>query len=140
MYNSHLMLRFCSLKYSAISRIFIIIFLTITIVSCTNKASNDEQKKVFSINLDDGLTSLDPAFARNRNALWITNQLFNGLVQIDDSLRTIPAIAKSWDISPDRKTYTFHLRKDVYFHNDPIFKNGRGRLVVASDFVYSFSR
>ena len=141
MYNSQLKLRFSSFKYSATSlRVhWIILLLTSTIFSCTSNSS-DENRTVFNINLDDGLTSLDPAFARNRNALWITNQLFNGLVQIDDSLKTIPAIAKSWEISESRTTYTFHLRKDVYFHDDPLFKNGKGRLVVASDFVYSFSR
>ncbi len=103
-----------------------------------NQAESD--KTVFNINLNEGLTSLDPAFARNQNALWMVNQIFNGLVQVDDSLKTIPAIAKTWEISPDGKAYTFHLRSDVYFHDDPLFANGVGRKVVAADFVYSYSR
>ncbi|MGZ3777313.1 MAG: ABC transporter substrate-binding protein [Mucilaginibacter sp.] len=101
---------------------------------------NSSRKTVFNINLDEGLTSLDPAFCRNQNTIWMDNQLYNGLVQIDDSLRVKPAIAKSWDISPDGLQYTFHLRNDVYFHDDPLFKDGIGRKAVASDFVYSFSR
>lgn len=68
------------------------------------------------------------------------NQVYNGLVQIDDSLKARPCIAKSWEISPDGTTYTFHLRNDVYFHDDPLFKNGKGRKAVAADFVYSFAR
>ena len=102
--------------------------------------NNHPDKKVFNINLDQGLTSIDPAFARNQNAIWMTNQIFNGLVQVDSSLQTIPCIAKSWQISKDALTYTFNLRSDVYFHDDPIFKNGKGRKVVASDFAYSFYR
>ncbi|MFC1224529.1 ABC transporter substrate-binding protein [Pedobacter sp. BG31] len=114
-------------------------FYVIICISCKENAHHSN-KKVFNINLDQGLTSIDPAFARNQNAIWMTNQIFNGLVQIDSSLQTLPCIAKSWTVSEDALTYTFNLRSDVYFHDDPIFKNGKGRKVVASDFVYSFYR
>ncbi|MDN3586890.1 ABC transporter substrate-binding protein [Pedobacter aquatilis] len=114
-------------------------FCAITLFSCKEKLDNST-KKVFNINLDQGLTSLDPAFARNQNAIWMTNQVFNGLVQIDSTLQTIPCIAKSWQVSADALTYTFNLRNDVYFHDDLAFKNGKGRKVVASDFAYSFYR
>jgi oligopeptide transport system substrate-binding protein len=116
-----------------------LITLLFSLWGCAEK-DQDNGKKVFNINLNDGLTSLDPAFARNQNALWMINQLFNGLVQVDDSLKTAPAIARSWKISPDGRTYTFHLRPDVYFHDDPLFPQGKGRKVVAADFVYSYSR
>ena len=92
------------------------------------------------MNLDQSLTSMDPAFARNQYAIWMINQIFNGLVQVDDQLNVIPAIAKSWEQAADGKHYTFHLRSDVFFHDDPQFKNGKGRKVVAADFVYSFNR
>ena len=127
----HFRKRVCLLKLF----IFSIAFFS----ACSEKAEHSE-KTVFNINLNDGLTSLDPAFARNQNALWMVNQIFNGLVQVNDSLKTIPAIAKTWEISENGKTYTFHLRSDVRFHDDPLFPQGRGRKVVASDFVYSFNR
>nr|WP_315418124.1 ABC transporter substrate-binding protein [uncultured Pedobacter sp.] len=114
-------------------------FCVILFFSCKESADHHD-KKVFNINLDQGLTSIDPAFARNQNAIWMTNQIFNGLVQIDSSLQTLPCIAKSWQVSEDALTYTFNLRNDVYFHDDPIFKNGKGRKVIASDFAYSFYR
>lgn len=107
--------------------------------ACKNSPTNS-QKKVFNLNIDQSLTSLDPAFARNQNAVWMINQIFNGLVQVDSNLNTVPCIAKTWQTSKDGLTYTFNLRNDVYFHNDPQFKNGKGRKVVASDFVYSFNR
>jgi oligopeptide transport system substrate-binding protein len=115
------------------------IFFALVFTSCNQDAQNSN-KKTFNINLDQGLTSIDPAFARNQNAIWMTNQIFNGLVQIDSSLKIIPCIAKSWQVSEDALTYTFNLRNDVYFHDDLIFKNGKGRKVVASDFAYSFYR
>jgi len=112
---------------------------SVLLLGC-NANTNEEQKTVFNINLDQGLTSLDPAFARNQNVLWMTNQIFNSLVQIDDSLNIKPSVAKSWEISGDGKTYTFHLRDDVFFHDDSLFTNGKGRKAIASDFKYSFSR
>jgi oligopeptide transport system substrate-binding protein len=113
--------------------------LLLIFYSCGNNGASSH-KKVFNINLDEGLTSLDPAFCRNQNTIWMDNQLYNGLVQIDDSMKVQPSIAKSWNISPDGQQYTFHLRNDVYFHDDPLFKGGVGRKAVASDFVYSFGR
>ncbi|MCX2451065.1 ABC transporter substrate-binding protein [Pedobacter sp. PLR] len=121
-----------------ISHIFygLLLFL---FAACGRKA-DDPKKKVFHMNLDQNLTSLDPAFARNQNALWMVNQIFNGLVQIDSNLNTLPCIAKNWKISEDGLNYTFHLRNDVFFHDDPIFPGGKGRKVKADDFVYSFYR
>ncbi|WP_214073351.1 ABC transporter substrate-binding protein [Mucilaginibacter sp. dw_454] len=117
-----------------------ILFLLCAILSACNSSDPNKNKTVFNINLDEGLTSLDPAFCRNHNTIWMDNQLYNGLVQIDDSLKTSACIAKSWDISADGKLYTFHLRNDVTFQDDPQFKNGVGRKVIAADFAYSFSR
>ncbi|HEY0175187.1 MAG TPA: ABC transporter substrate-binding protein [Pedobacter sp.] len=118
------------------------IFYTLCIFaacSCKPSAENKD-KKVFNLNLDQNLTSIDPAFARNQNAIWMISQVFNGLVQIDNVLNVVPAIAKSWEVSPDGHDYTFHLRNDVFFQDDPLFRNGRGRKVTAADFVYSFYR
>jgi oligopeptide transport system substrate-binding protein len=111
----------------------------IALYSCSPSAEHNG-KKVFNLNLDQNLTSMDPAFARNQYAIWMINQIFNGLVQIDSALNTVPAIAKSWEVSPDGLSYTFHLRSDIFFQDDPLFKDGKGRKVIASDFVYSFNR
>lgn len=118
----------------------IIWFVAISLLMACHSGSKNEDKKVFTLNLDQGLTSLDPAFARNQNVLWMTNQIFNGLVQIDDSLHIEPCVAKSWEISTDGKQYIFHLRNDVYFHDDALFPDKKGRKVNAGDFKYSFSR
>ncbi|WP_426670802.1 ABC transporter substrate-binding protein [Mucilaginibacter sp. McL0603] len=113
--------------------------IALILFSC-HGSNQSSHKTVFNINLDEGLTSLDPAFCRNQNTTWMDNQLYNGLVQVDDSLKILPCIAKSWDISADGLQYTFHLRNDVYFHDDPLFQGGVGRKAVAPDFVYSFGR
>ena len=123
-------------KYSFQVYLFTLLMLT----SCGNSSDTESEKAVFRMNLDAGLTSLDPAFARNQNNIWMTSQLYNGLVELNDSLGISPGIAKSWNISPDGLNYTFTLRNDVWFHKDDVFGGNRSRKVVASDFVYSFSR
>lgn len=119
----------------------ITIVLLFFIYSCTNSDKNTNKNlKVFRYNEAAGITSLDPAFSRNPENIWACNHLYNGLVQLNDNLVVEPAIAHKWEISNDGTVYTFHLRNDVYFHNHQLFKDGKGRKVVASDFVYSFNR
>jgi len=50
----------------------------------------------------------------------------------------VPSLAESWDISPDGKTYTFHLRKGVKFQSTPYFKPTRD--FNADDVLFSFQR
>jgi peptide/nickel transport system substrate-binding protein len=104
------------------------------------KVASRDNKKVFHYNEHSGITSLDPAFAKAQSTMWPAHQLFNTLVEVNDSLEIVPSLAKSWDVSEDRLTYTFHLRNDVFFHNDAVFKNKKGRKLVAKDIEYSLAR
>jgi ABC-type transport system substrate-binding protein len=115
------------------------LFLVVMISSCRHESENAD-KTIFRLNLATPLTSLDPAFASDQSNTWSVNQLFSGLVQLDSALNVMPCLAKSWEIADDRKTYTFHLRNDVFFHDDACFPNGKGRKLVAADVVYSFYR
>jgi ABC-type transport system substrate-binding protein len=120
----------------------IILFLAglccISSLSCYNKSGNEGN--IFHYNEFSGIPTLDPAFAKSQATMWPAHQFFNTLVEIDDSLHIVPSLAKSWEVSPDRKTYTFHLRSDVFFHDDAAFPNNKGRLMNASDIVYSLGR
>jgi len=72
--------------------------------------------------------------------MWAVHQLYNTLVEVDSQLHIIPSLARRWKVSENRTGYTFHLRNDVFFHDDPCFPNGKGRKLVASDVAYSFNR
>jgi ABC-type transport system substrate-binding protein len=98
------------------------------------------EKKIFRYNEITGIASLDPAFAKNQSIMWAIHQLYNTLVEVDDSMHLKPSLAKDWQFSADNKEITFHLRSDVFFHDDPAFPNGKGRKLVAADVLYSFSR
>ena len=108
--------------------------------SCGRKKDENEKRTVFRYNEAAGITSLDPAFARDQANIWAVNQLFNGLVQLDENLQVQPCIARAWEISDSGRVYTFHLRNDVYFHDSPCFPSGKGRRVRAEDFAFSFRR
>ena len=123
-----------------IAVVILFFLLMLSLFSCGNRKNESSHKKVFHYNELAGISSLDPAATRNTENIWAVNQLFNGLVQMDDKLTIEPCIAKSWAISEGGKIYTFHLRQDVFFHNHPLFLNGKGRKVVAQDFVFSFTR
>lgn len=122
----------------------IVYILSVSTIIFLLSCKNDEQKKddhsVFSYNETAGITSLDPAASSNFENIWGVNQLFNGLVQMDDDLTVEPAIAKKFSASNDGLVYTFDLRTDVYFHDNESFEGGKGRKVVAEDVVYSFNR
>ena len=107
------------------------------LLSCA-APTQDEDLSIFRYNQASGIGSLDPIFAKDQATIWACNQLFNGLVQLNKDLEVIPSIAKSWKISEDATRYTFHLRRDVYFHNHELLKVNRK--VIASDFTYSFNR
>lgn len=118
---------------------FSFLFFSFLFFSCKNKYDNSD-KMIFRYNEASGIQSLDPAYSSGQSTIWPCNQLYNGLVDMDDSLNIVPAIAKNWEISEDGKTYTFTLRKDVFFHNTHFFPFEKERQVTAYDFVYSFGR
>jgi len=113
--------------------------MLILLTGCGKTVDNPQSPQVFRLNLPEGLNTLDPATARSRGRIWMTAQIFNGLVALDSALQVVPAIAKMWTISPDGKTYTFTLRDDAYFHAHEALGED-SRTVNAQDFVYSFTR
>ena len=115
-----------------------LVALVVLATSCSQRQDDDENLAIFKYNESAGILTLDPIYAKDLPHIWACNQLFNSLVAFDDQMNLVPMVAKSWDISEDGKTYTFHLRNDVQFHEDESLMPSRS--VTASDFVYSFNR
>ncbi|WP_375141557.1 ABC transporter substrate-binding protein [Aestuariibaculum sp. M13] len=125
------------------TRIFVLLncFTAILLCfSCDSKQKNNRDHLVFKYNEHKNIGSLDPAFSKDIADIWATNQLFNGLVQMDDDMQVLPCIAKSWTISEDALTYNFSLRSDVRFHKHERFGKDSTRTVTAADFEYSLNR
>src|SRR5690554_1794335 len=102
-------------KNRLIINILIAYIISLFFYSCYKEEKHD-QNKIFRYNESANITTLDPAFAKDQAIIWACNQIYNGLVQLDDGLNIKPCIAKSWTISEDGRIYKFILRDDVYFH------------------------
>ncbi len=115
-------------------------YIALLFFSCGKNSDLNKDHLVFRYNEYANINTLDPAFSRTLQDNSINNQLFNGLVQLDDELNIKPCIAKSWSISEDAITYTFNLRNDVRFHKHYLFGKDSIRTVKAKDFEYSLNR
>jgi oligopeptide transport system substrate-binding protein len=76
--------------------------------------------------------TLDWNFARSSSETYVIMNLMEGLVEEGSNLKPLPALAESWEITPDGLTYTFKLRRGVKW------SDGRG--LRAQDFVDSWLR
>ncbi|MBM3538621.1 MAG: ABC transporter substrate-binding protein [Alphaproteobacteria bacterium] len=80
-----------------------------------------------------------PMQALGQSTFDVTVQMFNSLVEMErGSTKVIPALAESWSVSADGKTYDFKLRRGVKFHSNADFKPSRE--MNADDVVYTFKR
>lgn len=77
-------------------------------------------------------TTFDPARVEDGTTIDMLQQMFEGLVQWTPQNTLAPALAEKWDISPDGRTYTFHLRPGVKFQD--------GNPMTAQDVYYSMRR
>ena len=90
---------------------------------CNDQQASDHGKTVFRYNDASGINTLDPAFANDQSHTWICQQLYDGLVALDSSLKIVPGIATKWSILDSGKTYIFTLRDNVYFISNELFIN-----------------
>jgi len=75
---------------------------------------------------------LDPQKTSAYFSFEVLENVFDTLVQPDANLEMQPALAESWEVSPDQLAWTFHLRRGVTFHDGSPF--------TADDVVYSYRR
>jgi len=115
----------------ALSLVLISVFLVLVLlgtVSCT--ASKGSLQEV-TYNLGTEPAAIDPAITTGIPEANIELQVFDGLTRIDNKNVPQPAIAKSWTISTDLKTYVFTLRDASWTDGTP---------VTAYDFEYAWKR
>jgi peptide/nickel transport system substrate-binding protein len=115
-------------------------FLVFIVSLSSCQFNRSSSKQVFRYNESSNIATLDPAFAKNQSIMWAVHQLYNTLVETGPSLDVVPSLALRWEVSEDRLKYTFHLRQDVFFHDNDAFPGGKGRKMTAHDVEYSFRR
>ncbi|MGL5735990.1 MAG: ABC transporter substrate-binding protein, partial [Beijerinckiaceae bacterium] len=91
------------------------------------------QAQVLQLAVDGSPAGLDPHIVTAFTSFQVVNgTIYEGLTAIDKDLRVVPAIAQSWTVSPDGKTYVFKLVSGATFHD--------GKPVEAADVVSSLNR
>jgi peptide/nickel transport system substrate-binding protein len=67
--------------------------------------------------------TFNPAITTAEDVHRVTDQVFNGLVGLDAEMNPVPELATSWDVVDEGRTYTFHLRRDVAWHDGTPFSS-----------------
>ncbi|TYP58557.1 peptide ABC transporter substrate-binding protein [Thermosediminibacter litoriperuensis] len=98
------------------------------LTGCSNTATKSSKELVFSIPSEP--PTLDPQLATDQYSIIVGNAVFEGLVRYYDG-KVYPGMAERWDVSEDKKVYTFHLRDAKW---------SDGSKVTAYDFEYSIKR
>ncbi|MCE5192771.1 MAG: peptide ABC transporter substrate-binding protein [Candidatus Cryosericum sp.] len=98
-------------------------------VSCSTASKAVVQEVTYNLGTEPA--TIDPALSQGIPEANVILQVFDGLTRIDKDNMPQPAIAESWVISDDQKTYTFTLRDAVWTNGTP---------VTAYDFEYAWIR
>lgn len=88
---------------------------------------------VYSEGVQGEIKQLNPLYSPINNAeTSVTSLIFSGLTKRTDGGKIEPDLAESWEVSKDNKTYTFHLRKNVLWHDEAPFS--------AEDVIFTYNK
>ena len=91
--------------------------LLLGLAACGREA----KKGPFTVLLSVEANTLDPHFATATIEWSILMNMFDPLIERRDDMRLAPALAERWEVDETKKIWTFHLRKEVKFHNGEPF-------------------
>jgi peptide/nickel transport system substrate-binding protein len=122
---------------SNLKAIAAIVLLSTLLAGCIGQAPEEKtpaKKVTFIFGSSGDAVKLDPADVTDGESLQRMDNIHQGLVAYDGGTTNIkPCLATDWEISADKKTITFNLRKGVQFHH------GFGEM-TADDVVFTFAR
>jgi len=87
---------------------------------------------VYAEAISDKVTSVNPLFNDNSGSSDVSRLVFSGLTRVNSNRQIEGDLAESWDVSADKKTYTFHLRPNVFWHD--------GAKFTADDVAFTIAR
>ena len=119
-----------------------LLLLTLTILTFSCATDEDSGKKIFNLNVNVGIETLEPVMSNSTQTIWALSLCMEGLVTFNKDNKITPLLAKDWTISDDALSYTFNLKTNIKYHDDVCFTEtgGKGRRVTAQDFKYCLER
>jgi ABC-type transport system substrate-binding protein len=116
----------------------------VILVGCEKRPSQPDSANVLHHRFQSKVGTLDPAEVGDVFSDAVTSEIFEllyGYHYLKRPYQIIPVLAEDMpDISEDMLTYTIKIKKGVYFADDRCFKEGKGRELKASDFVFAWKR
>jgi len=142
------MKRFANLpRWTCVSGVFCLLgFLAVFVTACGIRNLEERRGETVLFRHTKEIRGFDPVKSGDISSAAAVSQMYEGLLQysyLARPYRVEPALAESMPaISADGLTYTFKVRKGIFFQDDPCFtaSAGKGRELVADDFVYSIKR
>lgn len=113
----------------------VLVFIAaLALASCSadKGAESAAKRDTININLGNEPPTLDWSMATDTSSYTVLNNIMEGLTQFDAEFHPLPALAESWTVSDDGKTYTFKIREGVKWTD--------GKPLTAGDFEYSWKR
>lgn len=121
-----------------------LLLLCVLLAACKRPEPVEQSKKVLNLALRTKIGTLDPVRCSSQYDNMVISLIFEPLFEYapaDRPYRLEPNLLESMpETSTSALSYTFTLKKGVYFHDDPAFEGGKGREVTAADVVYSIKR
>ncbi len=99
---------------------------------CGQRARTGGQPATLVVALNGDPGAMNPAVTTSGNTHPVTDQIFNGLVGLDESLAPVPELAERWTIEDEGRTYRFALRHGVLWHD--------GQLFTSADVKFTFEQ
>lgn len=116
----------------------------LALLGCNADPYPGETGDILHVSLRTLPGGFDPPAVESQASGKLASQVFEGLLQYHPFARPYqvePGLARAMPrVSADGLTYTFELRDDVVFHDDPCFPDGVGRKMVAEDVIWAFKR
>lgn len=121
-----------------------LIALLVLLAGCKRIDPEEREKRILHFGIRSKVSSLDPVHASNEYTNLAQSLVYEGLFEYEygaNPIRLKPLLATAMpEVSEDQRTYTFTIRDDVHFHDDPAFEGGKGRKLTAADVAYSLKR
>lgn len=119
------------------------VFLLILLFSScgTDKKQFEFAGGSFKMALDNTPSTFIAREVNDVYSFELLSQVMEGLVSFNaDDLSLQPQIAEKWSISGDGTVFTFTIRDDVYFHENPVFGSKDDRKLTVADVLFTFEK
>lgn len=120
------------IAYTLVAMVVSLIVVTVGSTAIAETPTQPKYGGILRIAIPSDSVTLDPALLTTNSDIFVTQQVYEGLVRKKTDFTLEPQLAVSWLSNEDTTSWTFNLRRDVRFHS--------GKEFSAEDVVFTFDR